>query len=817
MRIIILALFVLIKGLIAIGDGVIWATKKLAFPFLYTVKKLTQAFLAISNTFRNKRFSVFYPLKWAKAKYFTFTARKEQVLLLHKKRKKLDSTPKLPSLTWPFTTLFSFFKRLGKTILHALPSFPHIHLSLPKFPKKPVLKHKKVSVATKKAITKPSLPFSHLSFIVKFKYFFAGAVFSLLFLFLPLLSFIYIQDLPNPKALSLGEIPQTTKIYDRHGTLLYQIYAGQNRTLVHLTDIPDYLQKATIATEDKDFYHHPGFDISAIIRSAVGNAKGENLQGGSTLTQQLIKSSLLTPETSISRKVKEAILAFWAERIYTKNQILEMYFNQIPYGGTAWGAEAAAEVYFDKHVKDLDLAQSAFLAGIPQAPTAYSPYGPNPLAWKKRQKEVLTRMVLQKYITQKQADEAYAQTLTFNKPQTPIHAPHFVMYVKDYLAKKYGLPAVERGGLTVITSLDLSLQEKAQEIVANEVSNDAYLNLTNGAALVVNPKNGDILAMVGSRDYDDPNGGANNLTTALRQPGSSIKTLTYSAALSMGVTAATIIQDSPTAFGTGGGPVYTPVNYDGKFHGSVPFRQALANSYNIPAVKMLNQVGIPTMIDLGRKMGMKNWKDPSQYGLSITLGAAEATMIDMASLYATEANQGVYKEINPLIKVTDGKGNMLFEKEENPQGQRVLDAGVAYIISHILADNSARSQAFGPNSILNIPGKTVSVKTGTTDWKKDNWTIGYTPSFVVAVWVGNNDNSPMSQSLASGVTGAAPIWNKIMTTVLKDKADETYPLPENVIQKPCLGRNEYFIRGTENTVNCAFIPRKKEEKKPDTH
>ncbi len=792
MRVFIFTLLVLIKGLIAIGDGVIF------------IAKLPVKIVSSLHTYTTKK------KHWIKAKLFTFSAKKETVLLKRKKRK---ITPRFtfPPLFFMLTHWFSHITTAVQAIPSRLPTVPKIHLSLPKRSSKPK------QLLPQKVVSKTQVPFSHLSFIVKFKYFFAGTVFSLIFLFFPLLSFIYLQDLPNPKALSLGEIPQTTKIYDRHGTLLYQIYAGQNRTLVHLSDIPDYLRQATIATEDKDFYHHPGFDISAILRSALGNAKGNNLQGGSTLTQQLIKSSLLTPETSLSRKVKEAILAFWAERIYTKQQILEMYFNQIPYGGTAWGAEAGAEVYFDKHVKELDLAQSAFLAGVPQAPTTYSPYGSSPLAWKKRQKEVLDRMVNQQYITQKQADEAYAEELTFNKPQTPIHAPHFVMYVKDYLIKKYGLPTVERGGLNVITTLDLPLQEKAQDIVTKEVTNDAYLNLTNGAALIVSPKNGDILAMVGSKDYDDPNGGANNLTTALRQPGSSIKTLTYSAALSLGVTAATIITDAPTAFGTGGGPAYTPVNYDGKFHGSVPLRLALGNSFNIPAVKMLNQVGIPTMIDLGRKMGMKNWKDPSQYGLSITLGAAEATMIDMANLYATEANQGMHVGIDPLLKVTDGKGNVLTEKEQNPQGQRVLDAGVTYIISNILADNGARQMEFGSNSPLVIPGKTVSVKTGTSDWKKDNWTIGYTPSILAAVWVGNNDNSPMSQNLASGITGAAPIWHNLMTMLLEGKADEQQPLPENVIQKPCFGKNEYFIRGTENTVNCAFIPKFKISPTPQAH
>lgn len=765
MRIIYFALFNLMKGLIAIGDGVIF----------------------LGNAV------VFHPIKRVKAKLFTLSLKKEHVLLTRKTKKKKG----IPSFIFPSI----------KFLKVALPSFT---IRLPKQAKK--------QKVVQKVVTKPRpVGFSHVAFWVKCKYFFAGTTFSLIFIFFPLLSLIFLQDLPNPKTLTLGQIPQTTKIYDRNGTLLYQIYAGENRTLVPLSDIPDYLQKATIATEDKDFYKHPGFDISAIIRSAVENASGKDLQGGSTLTQQLIKSALLTPETTLIRKTKEAILAFWAERIYTKKQILEMYFNQIPYGGTAWGVEAAADVYFGKHVKDLTLAESAFLAGIPRAPSIYSPFGSTPDAWKKRQKEVLKRMVAMKYITQKQAEDALTETLTFQKPQTPIYAPHFVMYVKEFLVKKYGLPMVERGGLNVITSLDLPLQEATQEIVTDQVNKDAYLNLSNGAALIVNPKNGDVLTMVGSKEYNDANGGANNLTTALRQPGSSIKILTYSAALSMGATAATIIDDAPTTFRGDGGPAYSPVNYDGKFHGRVPLRLALANSYNIPAVKMLNQVGVPTMIDLGKKMGMKSWRTPDQYGLSITLGAAEATMIDMANLYAVHANGGERVDINPILKITDGKGNIVEEKPQNPQGQRVLDAGIAYIVSNILSDNSSRAQAFGSNSILNIPGKTVSVKTGTTDWKKDNWTIGYTPSIVVATWVGNNDGAPMSQSLASGITGAAPMWHRIMTMVLKDKADEIPALPENVVQKPCLGRLEYFIRGTENSVSCAFIPKKKEEKKEEIH
>lgn len=644
-----------------------------------------------------------------------------------------------------------------------------------------------------------------LSFPQKFKYFIYGYLFSLVFVFIPLLFLIFLQNLPNPKSMGLQQIPQTTKIYDRNHVLLYQIYATQNRTIVSLSEIPRSLQEATIAIEDKNFYNHIGFDILAIARSVKENLSNKELQGGSTITQQLIKSALLTPETNISRKIKEVILAFWAERIYNKNQILEMYFNQVPYGGTAWGVEAASEVYFGKRVKDLDLAECAFLAGIPRAPTIYSPFGSTPTVWKKRQKEVLKRMFEIGYITKTQKIEAEKKELTFQSPQTPIYAPHFVMYLKDVLIKKYGLPMVEKGGLNVVTSLDLKLQDKAQKIVTEEVNNDFYLNLTNGATLITNPQNGDILAMVGSKDFSDPESGNVNLTTALRQPGSSIKVVTYSAAISQGVTSATIIDDSATAFTSPGSPPYAPVNYDGKFHGKVPIRIALANSFNIPAVKLANQLGVPTVIDYGKKMGIKNWNSPEKYGLSITLGGAEVNMLDLATVYGVLANDGIRIDLNPILKITDSKGNLLEEKK-SVLGRRVLDEGVAFIMSDILADNNSRAWEFGTNSPLYIPSHRVSVKTGTSDNKRDNWTIGYTKNYTVAVWVGNNNNSPMSQSLASGITGAAPIWHKIIEELLVKNPDNKLIIPSNIVQKACLGRMEYFIKGTENSVSCVLPP-----------
>lgn len=638
----------------------------------------------------------------------------------------------------------------------------------------------------------------------KFRYFFIGFLFSLLFVFLPATIVILLQDLPHPRELATRQIPQTSKIYDRNGLLLYEIYASQNRTLISLSDIPENLKNATLSIEDKNFYTHPGFDISAIIRAfKENNDSGRVIQGGSTITQQLIKSSLLTSEKIFSRKVKELILSFWGERIYTKDEILEMYFNQVPYGGTAWGVEAASEIYFNKNVKTLNLAQSAFLAGLTASPSTYSPYGLSPDLWKKRQKEVLSRMASLGYITEQQAKSASEEKLFFAKNQSAFHAPHFVNYIRDFLIKKYGIAIVERGGLQVRTSLDLKLQNKAEKIVTDQVLKDRYLNLSNGAALITDPANGDILAMVGSKDFNDPQGGNVNLTTSKRQPGSTIKVITYSAALSNGYTAASILSDTPTTFPQASGVNYTPVNYDGKFHGQLPLRLAFANSFNIPAVKVLQQIGIPTMVHLAGDMGITSWDQNSAYGLSLTLGSAEVTMLDMATANGTLANQGRRVDLNPILKITNYKGDVLEEKEAT-SGHQVLSPGVAFIVSDIMADNSARSMAFGPNSPLNIPGHTVSVKTGTTDNKRDNWTNGFTPDFVVSTWVGNNDNTPMSQALTSGISGAAPIWNKIMTLLIGNKPDHKQPMPSGVVSLPCNGRVEYFLEGTERNAPCRF-------------
>lgn len=635
----------------------------------------------------------------------------------------------------------------------------------------------------------------------KLKYFLIGTGFSFFFLFLPLIIVALLQNLPNPNTLKQDPFPQTTKIYDRNHHLLYQFYANQNRTLVKLSNIPKALQEATIATEDKNFYSNPGFDVIAIIRAGLTDLRGDRIQGGSTITQQLIKSAFLTSDQTVHRKIEELVLSFWTEHVYTKDQILEMYFNLVPYGGTAWGVEAAAQTYFGKNVKDLDLAQSAFLAGLPQAPSEYSPFGTTSTLWKSRQKEVLSHMKDLGYITKPQYDSAVAEQLVFQQPDTPLRAPHFVMYIKDLLIQKYGLSLVEKGGLSVTTTLDLSLQEKAENIVTDEVSKDAYLSLSNGAAVIANPKNGDILAMVGSANYNNPDWGNVNIATSLRQPGSSIKIVTYAVALSKGYTPATTIDDTPISF-PGAIYPYTPVNYDGQFHGRVTIRQALANSFNIPAVKLLNSVGIDSFVDMGRKLGISHLEDADNYGLSVTLGSADVTMLDMTTAYATLANLGDRVDLNPILQVTDSKGSVLEEKDVNSHA--VLDKGVAFQIGDILADNQARSWEFGPNSPLKIDGHHVSVKTGTTDNKRDNWTIGYTPNYVVTVWVGNNDNTPMSQALASGITGAAPIWHGIMSTLLQGKTDPPLAVPTDVIAKACQGHEEYFVSGSENNVNCNY-------------
>lgn len=605
--------------------------------------------------------------------------------------------------------------------------------------------------------------------------------------------FMFLHDLPTPYSLGAYNIPLSTKIYDRNGILLFDIFADENRTYIPLSDIPKHVQQATIAIEDKNFYEHQGINpLGGILRAFVASITKQKLQGGSTITQQLVKSALLTPERTITRKIREIILAFWVEALYPKEKILELYLNQVPFGGTAWGIEAAAEKYFEKNAKDLTLAEGSFLAGLPQAPSLYSPYGSNPELAAGRQKEVLRRMVEDKYITQAEADVAANTSLEFRQ-ETGIKAPHFVMYVKQQLVENFGVSIVERGGLRVTTSLDLALQEYAQATVAAEVDKLDRYRVSNGAAIVTKPATGEILAMIGSTDYFATPSGSFNVVTALRQPGSSIKPINYAIGIERKiVTPASMFLDVPTCFSVAGQPAYCPKNYDRSFHGPVHLRFALGNSYNIPAVKMLYLNTVEGMIASASAFGLDTLKDPSKYGLSLTLGGGEVRMVDMAEAFSVFANGGYRKDLISILKVQDKNGKVLFEHEDPNldrdipshlliTGERVVSAETAYLISHILLDNNARSAAFGSSSNLVVPGHAVSVKTGTTDDLRDNWTVGFTPQFLVATWVGNNDNSPMNPSLVSGITGAAPIWNKIMRHVLDGKSDLWPKRPEGIV------------------------------------
>lgn len=598
-------------------------------------------------------------------------------------------------------------------------------------------------------------------------------IFLLLFTFCVLLFTYLFWGLPLPTRLTSEKYnPVSTQILDRNEKLIYEIFEEKRRTPVKLDELPTYVAQATIAIEDKNFYKHLGFSITGIARAFYKTVGKQELQGGSTITQQLVKTTLLTPERTIKRKIRELALTLIVEILYSKKQILEMYLNNVPYGGTAWGIEAAAQTYFEKSAAELTLAEAALLAGLPQAPTKYSPFGVNPDLAKKRQEQVLRRMAEDGYIKEDEAKKAGEEEPRFAKQRT-LKAPHFSLLVKEQLVEKYGEHAVERGGLRVRTTLDLDLQEFAQETVFSEVSRllKQRANVRNGAALVTLPKTGEVLAMVGSKDYfaEDEDGKV-NVVLRPRQPGSAIKPLNYALALWKGrITPATPLADVPTCFLVAGQEEYCPVNYDESFHGLVQARFALGNSYNIPAVRVLTLNGLPEFVDFAKKMGITTLRDASNYGLSLTLGGGEVRMVDMATAFGVFANGGIKQEPVTVLEVKDWKGNIL-EKKEIEEGDRVLPQGVAYLISHILVDNNARTAAFGPSSYLNVGGHPeVSVKTGTTNDRRDNWTIGYNPEVVVATWVGNNNNETMSK-VASGVTGASPIWNRIIKKAL-DKVE----------------------------------------------
>ncbi len=625
-----------------------------------------------------------------------------------------------------------------------------------------------------------------------------AVVFSLL-----IISFgILLQQLPSPRRLtSKDNFAVSTLIYDRHGKLLYEIFDEENRVPIKLEDLPPSVIQATIAIEDKNFYHHWGFDLVGIIRAVRNNLTKSSTEGGSTITQQLVKNAFLSKEKTIQRKLKELVLSILTEVMYSKDEILEMYLNYISYGGTAVGIQAASQKYFDKDATDLSLAEASLLAGLPQAPSRYSPFSSDHNVSKNRQQEVLRRMVVEGFISQAEADEATAQTLKLALSRTDIQAPHFVFYIRDLLYDKFGAETVEKGGLRVYTTLDLELQETAQASVAAEVEKLSRHRVSNGAALITKPNTGEILAMIGSKDYfNNEIDGQVNLTLSHRQPGSSIKPLMYATTFQeKTLNPGSIILDIPTCFEIPGQRQYCPKNYDGSFKGPVSIRRSLGNSLNIPAVKALSTIGVEKFMNQATKMGITTWKDPVNYGLSLTLGGGEVKMIDMAQAFGVLANQGIKVPLTAITKIENYTGEVLmetdfakrqqdfqtlmeFDQEKAGDLTRVMDRAPAYLTSHIMQDNTARVEAFGSHSELVIPGKIVSAKTGTTNNLKDNWTIGFTPEYLVATWVGNNDNSPMNPYLVSGVTGAAPIWNDIMSFILTGQESVWPEKPTDVIQ-----------------------------------
>ena len=625
----------------------------------------------------------------------------------------------------------------------------------------------------------------------------------------------YSRSLPRPDKVVRRE-GFSTKIFDRNGELLYDVFADQRRTPVTLEQIPRDLREATVAIEDKNFYQHEGFDPLGVVRAIFNSVfRFRRLAGGSTLTQQLVKNVLLTPERAISRKIKEFVLSVQIEKKYTKDQILQMYLNESPYGGTAWGVEAAAETYFGKPVSELTLIESAILAGLPQSPTSYSPFGQNPQAFKDRTKAVLRRMREDNYLSKDEEKQALEQLdqVEFAAEGASFKAPHFVMYVRQQLIEQYGEKLVEQGGLKVTTSLDLKLQEAAQNIVSEEISKVENLKIGNGAGLVLDTHTGEILAMVGSKDYfaEDYDGKV-NVNLSLRQPGSAIKPITYVTAFEQGMTPAKMLADVATEFPGGVNlPEYKPKNYDGKDHGPVQLRLALGNSLNIPSVKLLQLVGIKNMLTTAYKMGLTTLEPTTEhvnrFGLSVTLGGGEVKLIDMAAAYSAFANGGLKVEPISILKVADQNGKTL-EEFRPAAGARVISEAEAFLISDILSDNSARLITFGANSLLKIPNQQVAVKTGTTDDQRDNWAIGWTPNRIVGVWVGNNDNSRM-KTVASGVSGATPIWRRIMLEVLKGQPIKGWPVTKDVasVEVDAISgqishdgypaRHEYMIKGTE--------------------
>lgn len=618
--------------------------------------------------------------------------------------------------------------------------------------------------------------------------------------------------IPDLSSFDRRVLSQSTKIFDRTGkVLLYDLSQNMKRTVIPFENISPNIKKATLAIEDSDFYSHNGIKISSIFRAFLNNLTNLGFsQGGSTITQQVVKNSLLTKEKTITRKVKEIVLAIKLEKALTKDEIFALYLNESPYGGTIYGVEEATQSFFGKSASDITLAESAYIAAIPQAPTHFSPYGKYRDDLEARKNLVLSRMKEVGYITGEEYEGAKNEKVVFqDQVNRGIKAPHFVMYIKQYLEENYGDKFLKEGGLKVITTLDYEMQQKAEEIVKRySIKNEKESNAENGGLVTIDPKTGDLLVMVGSRDYFDQGIQGNyNVTTARRQPGSSFKPFVYAKAFSLGYTPETVLFDAETQFSNRCEPYdfsdqngcYSPQNYDGKFRGPISLRNALGSSINVPAVKLLYLVGIQNAIDLAKSMGITTLTTADQYGLSLVLGGGEVTLLDMTGAYSIFANDGVKHGTNAILKIEDKNGTVIEEKKLE-DGEQIIDKNVALTISDILSDNVARTPIFGANSSLYFPDRQVAVKTGTTNNFRDAWILGYTPNIAVGAWNGNNDNTPINKKSAGMLV--APMWHEYMNEILKDFPNEPFLKPETKDTKdlkPVL-RGQWSVNGNTHSI-----------------
>lgn len=634
--------------------------------------------------------------------------------------------------------------------------------------------------------------------------------------------------LPDFTSFETRKQVNSTKIYDRTGEIvLYDLGSDARRTSITNAEMGVHIKNATVAIEDSEFYNHRGFRPKSFLRAVLVNLRiipGVIGQGGSTITQQVIKQTLLTSEKTIIRKLKEIILALKLEREYGKEDILAIYLNQIPYGGNIFGIQEASQAFFGKNPADLSIAESAYLASIPNAPTRYSPYGSHKDELEKRKNLVLSREYELGFITEAQFTEAKAEQVVWNPQKSNgIKAPHFVFFIKGYLEQKYGVDMVESGGLKVITTLDYNLQQIAEKAVADYTigARKQAVAKLNAALVAADPKTGQILVMVGSRDYFDKEIDGNfNVATALRQPGSSFKPYMYATAFKQGYTPDTVLFDVPTEFSTrcdpysrplNGAPqsaCYMPVDYE-RYSGPMDIRTALGSSINVPAVKMLYMVGIPNTIKTAKDMGITSLNDASRYGLSLVLGGGEVKLVDQISAYSVFANGGTARQSTGILSVTNNSGTILESYKDS--STQVLPKNVTLQISDVLSDNNARRLTFGPTSPLYFSDRQVAAKTGTTNDFKDLWTIGYTPSLVAGVWAGLNDNTP----LYKGITGS-PIWHQFMAEALKSYPLETFEKPEidpeyetlpPVLRGYWQGGTSYVIDTISGKLATAFTPK----------